>query len=117
MIKIDLKDQKIIYELALNSRQRISTIAKKVGLSPQLVEYRIKRLERLDVIQGYYTCVDISKIGYSAFKVYLKFQNLDEEKEREMIADLVQNPNITWLATCDGIWNLILVIWGKNVFH
>ena len=75
MIKIDLKDRKIIYQLALDARQPVSKIAKKVRLSPQVVEYKIKRLENLGVITGYYTCIDISKIGYSIFKIYFKLQN------------------------------------------
>ena len=117
MTKIGLKDKKIIYQLSLDSRQSTSKIAKKVGLSPQLVEYKIKRLEKLGVIKGYYTCIDISKIGYSIFKIYLKLQNLDEKKEKEMIEDLKNNPNITWVATCDGIWDIYLVFWSKNIFQ
>ena len=117
MVKIDVKDRKIIYQLSLDARQSASKIAKKVGLSPQLVEYRINRLEKLDVLQGYYTCIDISKIGYSIYKVYIKLQHLDEEKEKEMIDYLKNNPNITWVATCDGIWDMYLVIWSKNIFQ
>jgi len=117
MVKIDLKDRKIIYELSENARQTNSAIAKKVGLSPQLVDYRIKRIERLNIIKGYYTCMDISKIGYASFRVYIKLQNLNEEKEREMINDLKNNPNVTLVATCDGMWDLYLGIWGKNIFQ
>jgi DNA-binding Lrp family transcriptional regulator len=117
MVRIDLKDQKIIYQLSLDARQNSSKIAKKVGLSQQLVDYRIRRLEKLNVIRGYYTCIDISKIGYSIFKIYIKLQNLDEKKENEMIKDLSKNPNITWVGTCDGIWDMYLVIWSKNVFQ
>jgi Lrp/AsnC family leucine-responsive transcriptional regulator len=117
MVKIDLKDRKIIYELSLNSRQSCSEIAKKVGLSSQSVDYKISRLEKLGVIKGYYTCIDISKIGYSIFKIYIKLQNLDAKKENEMITDLQKNPHITWVASCDGMWDLYLVIWSKNVFQ
>ncbi len=117
MIKIDLKDKKILYQLSLDARQSLSEIARKVNLSPQSVDYKISRLEKLGVITGYYTCIDISKIGYSIFKIYIKLQNLDAEKEKEMIADLQRNPHITWVASCDGMWDLYLVIWSKNVFQ
>jgi len=117
MLKIDLKDKKIIYQLSLDARQSLSTIARKVNLSPQSVEYKINRLEKLGVLNGYYTCIDISKIGYSIFKIYIKLQNLDHDKEKEMIEDLQKNPHITWVASCDGMWDLYLVIWSKNVFQ
>ncbi|MFA6462099.1 MAG: Lrp/AsnC family transcriptional regulator [Candidatus Woesearchaeota archaeon] len=117
MIKFDFKDRKIIYQLSLNARQSYSEIAKKVGLSPQSVDYKISRLEKLGVITGYYTCIDISKIGYSIFKIYIKLQNLDAEKEKEMIHNLQKNPHITWVASCDGMWDLYLVIWSKNIFE
>ncbi|MBI4454243.1 Lrp/AsnC family transcriptional regulator [Candidatus Woesearchaeota archaeon] len=116
-MKHDKKDWKIIYQLSLDARQSISKIAKKIGLSQQSTDYRIKRLEKLDVIKGYYTCIDISKIGYSIFKIYIKLQNLDEEKEKAMLEDLIQNPNIVWIATCDGVWDLYIAIWAKNIFQ
>ena len=116
MVKIDVKDRKIIYELSLNARQNNSTIGKKVGLSPQLVDYRIKRLEKMNVIKGYYTCIDISKIGYSAFKIYIKLQNLDEIREQEMINDLKNNPNITWVGTCDSRQTTIPIIFFSISF-
>ena len=45
--KIDKKDRRILYELDLNARQPLVSIAKKTGLSQQVVDYRIKRLERM----------------------------------------------------------------------
>ena len=53
-IKLDEKDKKILYELDKNSRQGISSIAKKVRLSKEVVNYRIKNLEKRKIIKGYY---------------------------------------------------------------
>ena len=49
-INLDLKDRKILYELDSNSRQPLSQIAKKVGLSKEVVNYRIRRLEDQKII-------------------------------------------------------------------
>jgi len=46
MVNIDLKDRKILYELDLNCWQSLTQIGKKVGLSKEVVKYRIKRMER-----------------------------------------------------------------------
>jgi len=51
MVKIDLKDRKILYQLDLNSRQSLTQIGKNVGLKKDVVSYRIKRLQDEGVIK------------------------------------------------------------------
>ena len=41
-IELDLLDKKILYELDLDSRQHISTLAKAVKASKETVNFRIK---------------------------------------------------------------------------
>ena len=62
MVKLDLKDRKILYQLDINCRQSNTQFGKKVGLSKQVVDYRIKRMEEDGVIKCYWT--DIDMIGY-----------------------------------------------------
>ncbi len=57
MIKIDLKDRKILYQLDLNSRQSLTQIGKNVGLKKDVVSYRIKRLQDEGVIKNFWTVV------------------------------------------------------------
>ena len=42
--KLDLKDRKILRELDMNARIPMNELAKKVGLSRQVVQYRIQRM-------------------------------------------------------------------------
>ena len=44
MAKLDLKDRKILYHLDIDSRQSFSQLGKKVGLSKDLIAYRVKKL-------------------------------------------------------------------------
>ena len=53
MATIDLKDRKLIYELQQDSRQSFKSIGKKIGMSSELVKYRIKRLIDNKIIQNY----------------------------------------------------------------
>ena len=64
MIKIDLKDRKILYQLDLNSRQSLTQIGKNVGLKKDVVSYRIKRLQDEGVIKD---------LLYSCYRIYLQF--------------------------------------------
>ena len=55
MMKIDLKDKKILYELDLDCRQSNTQIGKKVGLKKDVVAYRIKRMQDEGVLLNFWT--------------------------------------------------------------
>ena len=119
MIKIDLKDKKILYELDYNSRQTLSKIGKKVGLHKNVVAYRIKRLEKKGVIRYFYTVIDSFKLGYNSYRVYLVFQNVTPDIKKEIIKYFVKNIYTWWVGTFEGNYDLAVVIWVKDLheFH
>ena len=53
-MKIGLKDKKILYELDVDSRQSNKQIAKRVGMSEQVVGNRIRRLQHLGIIEYFF---------------------------------------------------------------
>ncbi len=106
--KLDLKDKKILYELDLNSRQPCSKIAKKVGLSVEVVNYRIKKLEEEKIITHYQVIVNLAKLGILQFKICLSFQHLNSEKLDLIIEKLKKNKSIKWIVSCQGNWDLII---------
>ncbi|MBW3001915.1 Lrp/AsnC family transcriptional regulator [Candidatus Woesearchaeota archaeon] len=114
-IKLDKKDRKILSELDMNARASISQIAKKVRLSKEVVNYRIKRLEEKKIILGYYTVIDTAKLGYMYCRFLLKLQNSTPEKEKEIIDYVKKHLSIGWVVSIEGPWNLVLVIWAKDI--
>ena len=119
MVKVDLKDKKILYELNYDSRQSLSQIGKKVGLHKNVVLYRIKRLKRTGVIRYFYTVIDSFKLGYNCFRVYLVFQNTTPDIRKEIINYFVKNKYTWWVGTFEGDYNLAVVMWVKELhdFH
>lgn len=115
--KLDLKDRKLIYELDLNARQSFNMLGRKVGLNKNTVQYRVARLQKEGVIKRFYALIDTSKLGYSIFRVYLRFQNLTEEKETKIINYLMQHPKVGWIVSVEGNWDLDFMIWVKNHFE
>lgn len=115
MIKLDLKDRKILYELDQNSRQALSQLGKKVGLPKNVVAYRIKRLEKKGIIKNYYTIIDASKLGYISFRIYLNFQYTTPEIEKEIIDYFIKNKHTYWIGSITGKFNLVVIMWVKNV--
>ncbi len=93
MVEIDLKDRKILYYLDLNCRQSNAQIGKKVGLSKQVVDYRIKRMEEEGIITGYWTLIDSYRFGYEVYRYYLILQNASSEIKEQMISHIVNYKN------------------------
>jgi len=115
MVKLDLKDRKILYELDLNSRQSYHELAKKVGLSKDSIIYRIKKLQGLGVIKQFHTVLDVGKLGFTSFRLYLKFQNTTPKREEEIINFLKSQKIITWIVSIDGEYDLGMWILTKSV--
>ena len=105
-ITLDKKDWKILGELDVDARQSYSKIAKKVGLSKEVVRYRIKNLENKRVIKGYRFFVNTKMLGYEAFKWYLQLENTTEESLKKIIEELDQEPLVAWVSTFTGRWDL-----------
>jgi Lrp/AsnC family leucine-responsive transcriptional regulator len=115
MVDIDLKDRKILYQLDLNCRQSNAQIGKKVGLSKQVVDYRIKKMEEAGVITGYWTCIDSYRFGYQVYRYYLVTQNATSSKKDEMILRIADYKN-TWVTGgLKGSYDITAVIWVKNI--
>jgi len=115
MANLDLKDRKILYQLDLNCRQSNSQIGKKVGLSKQVVDYRIKKLQDEDFIQNYFTVIDSYKLGYDVYRYYLTFQNITTDKKKEIIDYFVKYKNSWVVVTLRGLYDLSLVLWVRNI--
>ena len=116
-IKLDLKDKKILTLLDENSRLSNSQIAKKVGLSKPAVEYRLKRFEKNKIIFANYVVIDFTKLGYSQYKIYFKFQNTTIEDEEKIIEYWNKDKNSVWIGQIRGRWDLAVSILAKSNFE
>ncbi|MBM3233898.1 Lrp/AsnC family transcriptional regulator [Candidatus Pacearchaeota archaeon] len=113
--KIDLKDRRILYELDINSRQSYSQIGKKVKLPKSVVHYRINSLKDRGILKNTYAIVNFIKLGYSQYKVYLKFHSINPKKEEEIISYLAKKEKVIWVTSCRGEWNISITIISKNI--
>jgi len=116
-LNLDLKDRKILYQLDLNCRQTNSEIGKKVGLSKQVVDYRIKRFLKEGIIPRFATVVDTYKLGFSKYKIYLSLENANKEVIKEIIDFLKSHNKTEWIATCSGKWDIIAGYIVKDVYE
>ena len=117
MIKIDVKDKKILYQLDENSRLSFSKIGKNVGLSKDVVAFRVKKLQEKVIIKNYYTVIDASKLGYLSFRFYFVFQYVTPELKKEIIDYFINDKYTYFVGLIEGIYNLAVILWVKNVME
>lgn len=113
-VNLDLKDKKILYWLSQNARTPYTSLAKKVKLSKDAIKYRIKRLEEKGIIQGYLTAVDIVKLGYNTYHIFLQINRLNKEIRNKLIETLKSYPFVKVIIEFSGKYNYEVGIAAKN---
>ncbi|MFH1072015.1 MAG: Lrp/AsnC family transcriptional regulator [Nanoarchaeota archaeon] len=114
-MKLDKYDWKILNELDKNSRQSDADIGRKVRLSKQVVNYRIKRLQNEQIILSFFTHINTTKLGYAIHKVYIQYARINQEKEKEILDFLNRQPDVIWAVTCNGACDLMFGIASKKI--
>jgi Lrp/AsnC family leucine-responsive transcriptional regulator len=115
MVKIDLKDRKILYHLDSNARQSNTQIGKKVGLKKDVVSYRIKKLQEGGVIKNFWTVIDAYRLGYIVFRFYIVFQYVTPDVRKKIVEYLVKDKHTWVVASLIGHYDLSVVIWVKDI--
>ncbi len=112
---LDTKDRKIVAELDINARQSNNQIGAKVGLSKEVVNYRINRLKENNVIIRFHTVINYFKLGIIKFKLYLRLTKANKEKITEIAEFFQKHSKTEWVALTTGQWDLIVGFLVHNV--
>jgi Lrp/AsnC family leucine-responsive transcriptional regulator len=113
-INLDTKDKRILQIMELNARIALTQLAKEVKLSKQVVKYRIEKLEKQEIIQGYNAVINLENLGKSIHIIYLKLMKLTTKKENEWIERINKNPNIMTVGKNQGTYDLTIALNSQN---
>lgn len=104
-VKIDQADWKILVELAKNSREMSVELARKIGLSPDAIADRIRKLEKSGVIKHYNIVPNEENYPYQHYKVLIGFRNISELRERFFREYCKEHVNIVYIVKALGPWD------------
>lgn len=113
-LKFDTKYRKILHELDQNANILPLQLAKKVGVSRQVAEYRIQKLMQQKTIYAFYTLIDAGKLGYSTFRVHIRLKNATEERYSHFAQDLFHHYPAFWVGFVSGSFDIIADIFARN---
>ena len=113
-MKLNLKDWKILYELDKDARRSDVQIGKKVGLSREVVSYRIKKLIKNGIIKNFMTILNTPLLGLVTFRVHFKFNSLTKDREIEIQEALLKGA--FWLVKVRGHWDFNTMFQTKDLY-
>ena len=111
-ILLDKKDWRVLQQLVQNVRSPISHIARECLLSRQSVEYRISLLRKNNLLIGSRAVVNIGKLRYHSYHVFLEIHTPKEEQE--IITRAKKAPFVNAIVTYSGKYNVEISIMAKN---
>ncbi|MBI2665483.1 Lrp/AsnC family transcriptional regulator, partial [Candidatus Woesearchaeota archaeon] len=98
-------------------RQTLSQVAKKLKTSQQVVSYRLQSLQKRNIIAGFYSMIDFTRLGYTSYRTMIRLSNFTPQIHEEFINYLMKKSNIFWLVDCGGRWDLLVNILARNIIH
>ncbi len=113
MLKLTKADKIILSMLEYNSRISERKIAEACHLSRDTIRYRIKRLEKEGVIQGYSTIIDYKQLGYESFKLYMRINGTSSQK-KELYEFFLSLPNTFAIFESFGNWDMAVALFAKS---
>jgi len=119
IIKVDYLDKKIISLLLKDGRIPTTKISKIIRCDPKVVAYRIKKMEKLDIMKVYYTIFDYSKLGYTHFVILINLNKTPKSNLVRIKNYLRNNPHTTrsieMVGSTFDIWIEFVAKTGKDM--
>jgi Lrp/AsnC family leucine-responsive transcriptional regulator len=109
-IELDRIDRILLKILQQDSRIPLQQIAKKLGIPKSTVHYRIGRLERERIIQGYYAKLNPSRLGYDYLAVVLVRAKYGPQYHRKVGVKLARVPGVWGVFYMLGDFDFIVMI-------
>ena len=108
-------EKRVLKELDINARQGISSIGSKLKISKQAVTYHIEKMKKKGFIKEFLTYYDTNKLGYTFYNIVIKLKYTTKEVRNDVIEKLKAIPNVVWISTFRGEWQMIVSILAKDV--
>ncbi len=114
LVDIDAIDRKILFYLYENSRIPTTKLASLLNISPDAVQYRLKKLISAGVIDKFSCWLDRSLLGYNYYKVFFTFQYFTPSEETEFLDYCKNHPNVVYINRVIGNWDIEVDFDAKN---
>jgi Lrp/AsnC family leucine-responsive transcriptional regulator len=113
-VNLDKKDKELLSLLYQDSRASFVQLGKKLKLSSSAVERRLRQLKGAGVVALLFADVNLMKLGLKSYRIYVKFDAMDEATEKAVLELFESYPRTLWGVICEGEYDLLWRIVAKD---
>lgn len=114
---LDEIDRQILWHIDLDARISVTDLAKQLGLSKQVVSYRLQRLTANEYILKQIAVIDIHRLGLLTFRVYVRLASSKPSEVKELLQFLKKHKHTLFVGYFSGAWDIEAVFTARNFIH
>ena len=111
---MDKLDEKIFKELDINPKIPLSKLARKLNISQQVVDYRLKNMLNKKIISKLATIINLKSLGLEHYRIFFTFNSKKKDSNHEIFNYLKNKKGVYWAARIGGRYDLHIVLFVKN---
>lgn len=112
--ELDEEEFNILKELSTNANINIIDLADKTRLSRDIINYRIKKLLKENIITQFSIFPNFQAIGINYYKVVIRTLNFNKEAEEELRIYVANHKKATQLLKLIGSWDIEIEFETEN---
>ncbi|HEX2285362.1 MAG TPA: Lrp/AsnC family transcriptional regulator [Mycobacterium sp.] len=114
-VELDDVDRRILMALHADARMSNSALAELIGIAPSTCHGRVRRLQELGVIRGFYTDIDPAAIGLTLqAMISVTLQSNARGKIRSFIQQIRRKPQVMDVYFLAGADDFILHVAARD---
>lgn len=104
-LELDEVDTRLVWALGNRPYESIRELARFLGSPLATVDRRMKRLQDMGVVQGFFYDLNTTRIGVQSFRVLITIQGLSCSVRSEFAKVCAEHPLVTYLIEALGSWD------------
>ncbi len=112
---ITKKDILILRQLLEDGRKSSSSISKEIDLGREIVNYRIKRLIKENLIVKFIPKINENFMHYREYNILIKLNLDDEISKDKFIRERIGNKYLIWIIKSSSGWDLMVRLYASNI--
>ena len=114
-MKLDDLDKTLLSALDFGPRSGVKPLVESLGRSQQVLDYRLRNLQKRGFVLGFYPVIDTYRLGYRYCRLFVQLSDLSPRQIKSIKSFVSKRSEVLWCYRMEGEYNLVLVFWTRSL--